>query len=376
MGDTTVKTIRVGIIMNNAGGYSRGVIRGAASFAFSRAWSCRVQGVNEEAISRRLREFDGLIIQAATPEQAALLSRSSVPAVNVSSALGLKKVPSVVSDDIAVGAMGADHFLRKGHRSFAFFALDDRQFAVVRKDGFAQRLKAHAHGCTDLQDEAATRQFLQNAPRPTAVMACNDRSAVVLLDICRSMQLRVPEDVAVLGVDNDELMQSLANPPLSTVNTARERIGFEAGQMLERLMAGQPTPTDIRIPPDDIITRRSTDALAVADPDVAEAARFIHQHAGRQITVLDIARRATVSRRQLERRFREALGRTLHDEILRCRLDRARQLLVNSDLTLPQIAMASGFASASYMSTVFRRVHDQTPGAFRTQSREQRHGVR
>lgn len=358
---------RVGIIANNVGGYSRTVIRGVASFAFGRAWDCRVEGVNESAIdAARLRKFDGLIIQAATPDQARLVGRASVPAVNVSSALGLKRVPSVVSDDRAVGAMGAEHFLRRGHRTFAYFAPDRRQFAELRHAGFAQRLSNDRVDARRFDDAESIRSYLASAPRPLAVMACNDRAAVALLEICRSLSLRVPEDVAVLGVDNDELMQSLANPPLSTINTARERIGFEAAAMLERLMSGQPIAGElVLVPPKDVITRRSTDALAIDDEDVASAARFIQHHAGRQIGVLDVARRATISRRQLERRFRDALGRTIHDEILRCRVDRARTMLIESDLTLPQIAMASGFASPSYFTTVFRRQTGSTPGEFR-----------
>lgn len=365
------RTIRVGIIVNYVGGYSRGVIRGIASFAFARAWICRVEGVNEAAIGKHLKDYDGLIIQAATAEQAKLLSRSSVPAVNVSSALGLKRVPSVVSDDRLVGTMGAEHFLRRGHRQFAFFAPDDRQFAAVRFEGFNTRLAREGMDCTQARNERELAETIRGRTSPVALMACNDRAAVAALDLCRSLGVRVPDDVAVLGVDNDELMQSLANPPLSTINTARERIGFEAAAMLERLIAGKSDLGDlVLVPPKDVITRRSTDALAINDADVAESARFIHQHAGRQISVHDVARRATISRRQLERRFKEALGRTIHDEILRCRVDRAKQLLLESDLTLPQVSMASGFASASYFTTAFRRQTGSTPGEFRAQARK------
>ncbi len=366
MKDLSQQSIRVGIIVNYVGGYSRGVIRGVASFAFARAWICRVEGVNEAAIGKHLKDYDGLIIQAATSDQAQLLNRSSVPAVNVSSALGLKRVPSVVSDDRLVGTMGAEHFLRKGHRHFAFFAPDERQFATLRFEGFSTRLARDGMTCILLRDERSLASALTDASKPIALMACNDRAAVAALDVCRDIAMRVPDDVAILGVDNDELMQSLANPPLSTINTARERIGFEAAAMLERLIGGKSDLQDlVLVPPKDVITRRSTDALAITDADVAESARFIHQHAGRQIGVLDVARRATISRRQLERRFKEALGRTIHDEILRCRVDRAKQLLLESDLTLPQVAMASGFASASYLSTVFRRQLNITPGEYR-----------
>lgn len=358
----------MGVIANNVGGYSRTVIRGVASFAFARAWDCRVEGVNETAIdAAKLRKFDGLIIQAATPEQAKLVGRASMPAVNVSSSLGLKRVPSVVSDDHAVGAMGAEHFLRRGHRTFAFFAPDDRQFATLRFEGFARRLQLDRIGCTRVGDADAMRAFLSSSEKPVAVMACNDRSGVGLLEICRSLGVRVPEDVAVLGVDNDELMQSLANPPLSTINTARERIGFEAAAMLERLMGGAAIESElVLVPPKDVIVRRSTDVLGVADPAVAEATRFVHANAGRPIGVDDVAHEMTMSRRQLERRFRLALGRSVLDEIIRCRIDRARTLLLETDLTLPQIALASGFRSASYFNLVFRHKTGAPPGQFRS----------
>ena len=179
----------------------------------------------------------------------------------------------------------------------------------------------------------------------------------------------MPDDVAVLGVDNDDLIQSLAFPPLSTINTARERIGFEAAAVLERLMqpaAHAPPPESPRlIPPTGVITRQSTERIAIEDTDVADALRYIHAHAGRPITVETILREIPLSRRQLERRFRAALGRSMLDEILRCRLDRAKQLLGETELALPQVAIASGFTSASYFNVVFHKSVGTTPGEYR-----------
>ena len=370
--DSRQRPIRVGIIVNNVGGYSRGVIRGIASFAFARAWDCRVEGVNATSIERRLGDFDGLIVQAATDAQAALLQRSSIPSVNVSSALGLREVPSVVSDDIAVGRMGADHFARRGHRRFAFVAFDKRQFSTLRFKGFAERLGELRHDVTLIESPRAMTAAFGRRPadEPLAIMACNDRSAIAVLDACRSAGVRVPEEVAVLGVDNDDLSQSLANPPLSTVDTARERIGFEAATALDRLLTGATILSPLRlIAPKDVIVRRSTDALAIADADVAAAARFIQAHAGRPIHVADVAREATLSRRQLERRFRDALNRSVLDEIVRCRIDRARRLLTETDLTLPQVAFASGFRSASYLNVVFHQRVGVPPARFRKAQR-------
>jgi LacI family transcriptional regulator len=212
----------VGVVVNNVGGYSRGVIRGITSFAFARAWSCRVQGVNDLRITEHLDQYDGLIVQAATPQQVKLLSTTTRPLVNVSSALPLMQFASVVSDDTAVGRLGADYFLRRGYRQFVFFAPDTRAFAKLRHEGFAARLQesdvASAHAATD----EGLLNVLSKLETPIAVMACNDRAALAALDACRARSLKVPDDVAILGVDNDDLVQSLAYPPLSTINTARD----------------------------------------------------------------------------------------------------------------------------------------------------------
>ncbi len=362
----------IGVIVNTVGGYSRGVIRGITSFAFARAWTCRVQGVNDQEITTHLDAFDGLIVQAATPQQVRSLEATRKPVVNVSSALPATRFPSVVSDDVAVGRVGADYFLRLGFRRFVFFNPDERSFAKLRHDGFAARLAETSARCLAASSRQELVDLLGSIETPVAVMGSNDSAALGALDACRARNLKVPDQVAVLGVDNDDLVQSLAYPPLSTVNTARQRIGFEAAAMLEKLMTTEAADTDeaadrvpLLIPPTGVITRQSTDVLAIADEDVADAVRYIHAHAGRPITVEDVARELTLSRRQIERRFRAALGRSILDEIQRCRVDRARQLLVETELTLPQIALASGFASASYFSVVFGKSQGMTPGTYR-----------
>ena len=363
----------IGVIVNTVGGYSRGVIRGITSFAFARAWMCRVQGVNDQELTTHLDTFNGLIVQAATPQQVKSLEATTTPVVNVSSALPTTRFPSVVSDDVAVGRLGADYFLRLGFKRFVFFNPDARSFAKLRHDGFAARLAETSIRCLTATSREQLIETLGTIETPVAVMGSNDSAALGALDACRARNLKVPDHVAVLGVDNDDLVQSLAYPPLSTVNTARERIGFEAAAMLERLMFPESDPSatpDVQklllIPPTGVITRQSTDLLAIGDDDVADAVRYIHAHAGRPITVEDVAKELTLSRRQIERRFRAALGRSILDEIQRCRVDRARQLLVETELTLPQIATASGFASASYFSVVFSKSQEMTPGEYRS----------
>lgn len=360
----------IGVIVNNVGGYSRGVVRGITSFAFARAWTCRVRGVNETkdggGTIAALSDYDGLIVQAATRDALKALQKSKRPLVNVSSALPPTKLASVASDDVAVGRLAADYFLKRGYRHFVFVAQDARAFVNLRHRGFSDRLAEAGHRCERVGDDAALTALLKRTDKPIAVTGSNDRAGLAVLDACRAAGLKVPEDVAVLGVDNDDLVQSLAYPPLSTVNTARERIGFEAAAMLEKLMLGQPVATSpLLVPPTGVLTRQSTDLLAIDDSDVTSAMRFIAAHAGRRIGIPDVLHEVPLSRRQLERKFRTALGRSILDEILRCRIDRAKQLLSDTELALPQVADASGFTSASYFSVVFTREAGVTPAAFR-----------
>ena len=360
----------VGVLVNNVGGYSRSVIRGIASFAFARAWTCLAEGVNLNGLSDQLDQFDGVIVQAAQRELAQVKRRFKGPVVNVSSAIQHDDTPSVVTDDRAVGRLAAEYFLGRRFRRLVFFSPDQRQFAQLRWSGFDAACRGKSDACQRISDLDELAELLVRSKRskqPTAVFGCNDRAAIRVLDHCRAAGLAVPEDVAVLGVDNDDLVQSLANPPLSTINTARERIGFEAAALLQNLIEHRPAERLVLVPPSHVHERRSTDVLAVDDHDVATAVHFIDTNAGRRISVDDVAANGAISRRQLERRFKQVMDRTVHDEIRRSQVERARRLLLETDLTLPQIADAAGFNSPAYFNTVFSSEVGVTPGQFREQ---------
>ena len=358
---------RVAVLFNNAGGYSRNVIKGVTSFAASRPWQLSVEGVTESDLISRLSEFSGAIVQVTLKQIIPTLRRAGIPVVNVSSAGPGRVLPSVVSDDDAIGRMGAEHFLRLGFRSLVYFGPDQREFARTRRDGFQGHCTAVAATCHTAMTSLELPPLLQSLPKPIGVMACNDRAGLAALHHARSLGMKVPDDVAVLGVDNDDLVQSIAFPPLSSINTARERIGFEAASLLDKLISGASAPkVPIAVQPIGIISRLSTSTLAISDADVSEAARFIHANAVRRIGVDDVARSVSVSRRQLERRFRTTLGRSIHDEIVRVRLDQARRLLATTHLTLEQVSAACGFSSQSYFQVVFRRSLGSTPGAYRS----------
>jgi LacI family transcriptional regulator len=197
-------------------------------------------------------------------------------------------------------------------------------------------------------------------------MACNDFRGIQALDACRRAGIAVPEEVAVIGVDNEELVCKLAYPPLSSVDPGARSLGYEAAALLDRLIRGEPRPaTPLLIPPVGVVTRLSTDVNAIADPDIAAAMRFIREHACEGIGVDDVLSQVPVSRSVLQRRFRSLLGRSIHAMIAGVRLQRAKQLLVETDLPLSVIAKRAGFSHVEYLCAAFRQATGRPPGTYR-----------
>jgi LacI family transcriptional regulator len=191
-----------------------------------------------------------------------------------------------------------------------------------------------------------------------------------VLEACRAVGARVPDDVAVIGVDNDEMICELTSPPMSSIEQGARRMGYEAAALLERLMRGRKT-SQLRfvVEPEGVIARRSTDTLAVSDAEVAAAMRFIRDHACQRIHIDDVAEAIGLSRSSAERRFKAVMGRTIHAEINRVRFARAKQLVAESDLPLKQVSFQAGFRHVQYMTAIFRRRLGQTPKEYRTSSR-------
>jgi len=212
--------------------------------------------------------------------------------------------------------------------------------------------------------------WLRRLPKPVGVMACNDDTGLLVLDACRRAGILVPDEVAVVGVGNDECLCELGQPSLSSVDLDPQRIGYEAAHMLDMLMAGR-TLLDpyVLAPPRGVIARASTDVLATADQGVVRAVRFIREHACGPIRVTDVLKHARMSRASLEPRLKRTLGRTIHQEIERVRVARVRELLASSAAPLKQIASQAGFRYPEYMMRVFRQATGQTPGQYRRAAR-------
>jgi LacI family transcriptional regulator len=220
------------------------------------------------------------------------------------------------------------------------------------------------------QEQARLAEWICSLPKPVGVMAANDERGLQVLDACRRCGARVPEDVAVIGVDNDEHLCDLSIPPMSSVDVNAEHIGYTAAEMLDRMMTGRKRPPAkpplLLLAPRGVVTRRSTDVLASEDPVVNQAAAFIRERGGRGLQVPDVAAHVKMSRASLEPRMKRVLGRTIHQEIQRVQLDRVKELLVGSPMPIKQIAREGGFSCVQYLTRVFRSATGETPARYRS----------
>jgi LacI family transcriptional regulator len=211
---------------------------------------------------------------------------------------------------------------------------------------------------------------VQSLKKPVGVFCATDRYALRLLNVCRVLNVAVPEQVAVLGIDNDPVICGLSFPPLSSIEHNPRRIGYEAADLLARMMAGERSPQKmILVPPSQVVVRQSTGGLAIDDSDVAQAVRFIREHACRQITVDQVAQAVSLSRRALERRFRVCLQRSPKREIARVQMERAKLLLHEPRISVAAVARQAGFASMSHFIKAFHRETGLTPRQFRGEMR-------
>jgi LacI family transcriptional regulator len=361
--------------------YSRGILRGIADYSkLHGGWDFnfnpRIDPDFTETFARD--QVRGVIIQVRTVEQSRKLLDSGVPAVNISNVLSPPApLPSVYPDNDAVGRMAASYFLERGFVNFAFCCGSSGRYAQERRESFAQELKVAGHECAFLDgsnsaDAADGTQPLANLARPLAVFCCGDLCAREIIHQATGASLQVPDQIAVLGVDNDEIHCELAGVQLSSIRLNTEQIGYEAAALLARLIDGQAPPNDpIRVPPIEVITRRSTDVLALADTEVAAAVRFIRDRGGREINVEDLLSQTRLSRRSLEMRFRKALGRSPYQEIRRVQIERAKLLLTRTDRPMREIADACGFRETRQLSVAFHERIGVTPRQYRRRAQRE-----
>jgi LacI family transcriptional regulator len=331
----------------------------------------------------------GVIGRIQTPAIARRILAAGLPLVGIdfsteqtSARSPLSNASEIQADSHQAGRLAAEHFLERGFRHFAFCGYAGRIWSHRRQEGFAERLQAEGLQCQVYEpperprgvswdrEQPTVTAWLRSLPKPVGVMTCNDIRGRQLLEASLAAGLDVPDQVAVVGVDDDPLICNLSNPPLSSVALNLENAGYQAAELLDRHMNGRGQgPCRILAEARWVVARRSTDVVAIDDRHVSKALRFIRDHAQTPIAVADVVAEAGISRRGLEIRFQQAVGRSIRQEIQRVRLDKTKRLLVETNLPAQRIAELAGFSSLAYLSNVFRRRLGLTLAQYRRQTR-------
>jgi len=375
--------LRIEVLVGTWKQYGRGIIRGVWRYAREQgSWLLDLDPteVDESTAIPAGMKVHGIIALVHTREFAKKLRAYGVPIVNVSGTV-LKGVtfPRVTSDSRAVVRVAAEHLHDRGFTSIAFCGEPNRQFIdhwaeayqdVMSKMKIAPlvympsaKLSRHAKPASRQRD---LQRWLQGLQKPVGVIGWDTEMCRHLAIACTVSGISVPEEVAIISLESEDLLGMVVHPPLSGVDVPVERIGYEAARLLDMLLRGHGKKVeDIFIPPLGVVTRQSTDVFAVDDPKLKQALRFIRDHAHEGITVCDVLRTIPVARRTMERRFNELLGHSPSEEIRKTKLEKVRELLLTTELPIPDIAEAAGFNYVEHMIPLFKKRHGVTPSKYR-----------
>ncbi|HWA98938.1 MAG TPA: DNA-binding transcriptional regulator [Pirellulales bacterium] len=380
----------VALLVETSNAYARGLVEGIVGYVRKHdAWSLYLPELRRGEVptdwSTRWKG-DGIIARIENAKTAEAVARTRLPIVDVSAARLLPNVPWVETDDDAIVRAAFEHLRERGFRSFAYCGDPRFNWSRWREERFVQLAAAGGARCDVFRTNATTRRgsswteehrrlcdWVRALAKPVGILACYDIQAQRLLDACREADVAVPEAAAVLGVDDDRLLCDLCTPSLSSVQPDTYRTGYQAAELLDRQLRGESVDAGgYRIPPRGIAVRQSTDVSAINDPAIAEAIRFIREHACDGVNATDVFRRSGLSRRVFEARFQKTVGRTPHEEILRIKLERVQRLLTETSLTLTEIADRTAFLHVEYLSVAFKRVVGVSPSRYRAEPHGER----
>jgi LacI family transcriptional regulator len=393
---SNVRTPQIALLLETSTEYGRGLLRGILSYSrLHGPWSMYVaprhldqvlpepDSWNGTGIIARIRspQMEKQIRSTGLPFVASQLAESSPPKAG-------KRFGEIDTHSKAIAQMGVKHLVERGLRSFAFCGFMNCHWSSVREMEYVRLLREenfscvtrHIHMASWIQqphwldtwrhEQPGMVSWLRSLPKPVGLMACNDVCGRQVLQACVTAGLRVPDDVAVVGVDNDDLICELSDPPLSSVALDVERAGYESAQLLDGLMSGRiKEGYVVHVEPTHVVTRRSSDVIAQDDRLIVSALRFIRDHFAQSISVNEVAEEVGTSRRTLERHFSKAIGTSILSEIARCRIERAKELLLETKVSCYSVASGVGFNSLKTFNRTFHRRESVTPQGFRRGAR-------
>ena len=360
------------------------IYAGCQRYADEAGWDCSIQPAIDQVLMKNGElQFDGILARVNRP-MAEIAWHHEVPIVNVwLNSPVADEVPSVLPDFEEAGAMAAQHLLGRGFRNFGFLGylrdidtrLGLRGFrSVTRKHGF----RCSPFRCSRTADEGKARgwtkfiggmeDWIDSWETPIGIFAGHDLLSRYVIDLCRAKDLHVSQQVAIVGTSNEPVICEAPPPTLTSIDLNMAKVGYEAAALLDRLMDGEPPPGGSElVSPSELVPRQSTDSFAATDPLVSRALRFIAEHGQERIQVKDVAAAVATTRRTLERRFRDSLGRSIAGEITRLRIERAKRRMVETDAAMKDVAIDAGFRSADHFYKVFSRVEGIPPSNYREQ---------
>lgn len=382
---------KVALLVESSRSYGRELLKGIALFARTRTnWSLLHQEMSIDDTPPDWLEASNVsgVIARVDNNSVKRLRRLRVPVVDVRCRHRYQNMPRVDTDDQAVARMAFDHLRDRGFEQFAFCGYESTHYSETRLEHFRKLtqnggfpLSVYESPGAATSDTTTTEQsgindsprmakWLQTLEPPTGLFVCNDICGQQVLNVCRLAGIDVPDSLGIVGVDDDDAICPLCDPPLSSVRPDAHGVGYRAAEILHSMVDGHPTDSHLElVQPTGVTGRLSTQVLATRDREIARVCRFIREHACEGIKVADVANHVSLSRRQLERRFRIELKRTIHEEITATQIARVKQLLIETDLTLEQLAPLAGYKYKEMLSAVFKRETGETPGAYRQRAK-------
>ncbi len=376
---------QVAVLVETEDSWGCNVIHGIADYSQDHGhWNLLIDPRDHEqrSLLPDLWAGDGIIARIGNRTQLDQISSRPEPKINVDTVFeGLEGIYDVITDDEQRADLALAHLRDRGFEEFAYFAPPSLKYSSRRGEAFIAAVTKAGYRCREYkpgyrvgrkigweEQQRRVSRWLKSLPRPVAIFTVDANRGRQLTEICYLSGIRVPDHVAILAGDTDELMCSVSTPPLSSIALAGRRIGYEAASLLDRLMEGEkPSRKTYKIPPQGVMSRQSTDILAIDDESMVRALRFIQTHAFQDIVVKDILNEVPISRRSLEIQFQHYLGRSPAEEIRRVRLEKGKELLARSDFSIGEIAVACGFANTTRFGVAFRKRYGQTPLAYRKQ---------
>ena len=377
------------LLIDFAEEYSKGLLKGITKYSREHGpWVfCRmplfhremkgIEGILDWALDW---EADGIIGQLYNTEDIEKITQAGIPVIAQDFEERFANIPNITGAHHETGSMAADYFLKKGFKNFAFYGFSNIVWSRERAEGSDERVSRAGYGVYYFENEnvhsndselwyykpSSLSKWLLSLPKPIAILSCDDRLGQHITEACRHSGIRIPEEVAVLGVDNDELICELCDPPLSSIAQDAEKGGYDTARLLDRMIRNEiDTLYDIIVRPTQVITRQSTDIYATQDDFIATTLTYIHQHIDKNLQVDDVVKQVPLARRSLEMRFQHVIGYPIYKYIQNLRIEKFAKKLLETDLMVFEIALELGLNDSKNIARQFRQVKGCTPLEYR-----------